>query len=173
MPTYHYCVAIDITYRHGTFLIWAVATVFCAVSIWGIRLLPAIELLGGICHVAFFVILLNVLVVRSPSYSSTDFVFTNFENAGGWSNDGVSWCNGLLTVVYCFVGSDGCIHLSKEVQNSATTIPKVILFSIAINAALGFDFLLALLFCIGDINMDLQYGHWLSSHSTFPTSNRL
>ena len=46
--------------------------------------------------------------------------------------------------------------MSEEVQDAATTIPKVLLFTIAINATLAFGFLVALLFCIGDINAILS-----------------
>lgn len=140
---------------HGTLLMIAIVAVFFVTNVYGIRLLPAIELLGGISHVAFFVALLVALVVLAPKSSAT-FVFTDLENAGGWSSNGVSWCVGLLTVVYCFVGFDGAIHISEEVRDSATTIPKVLLLTIGINAALAFGFLIALLFCIGDIEIVLS-----------------
>jgi len=41
--------------------------------------------------------------------------------------------------------------MSEEVRDSATTIPKILLLTIAINATLAFGFLVALLFCIGNI----------------------
>ena len=88
---------------HGTLLMFAVTAVFFVINVYGIKLLPAFELLGGTCHVAFFLALLVALLVLAPK-SSAEFVFTDFENAGGWSSGGVSWCIGLLTVVYCFVG---------------------------------------------------------------------
>ena len=73
------------------------------VNVWGIRLLPAIELVGGICHVLFFVIVLITLVVLSPKQQAS-FVFTKFLNNGGWPSDGVSFCVGLLTAVYSLSG---------------------------------------------------------------------
>lgn len=88
---------------HGTLLCWAVIVVFIVTNIWGYRLLPIIELIGGICHIVFYVMILVTLVILAPR-SPTSFVFTDFNNGGGWASDGVSWCVGLLTVVYCFVG---------------------------------------------------------------------
>lgn len=88
---------------HGTLLMWAVLAIFIVTNIWGIRLLPSIELMGGIFHVALFIIIVVALVTLAPR-STPEFVFTEFINEGGWANDGVSWCIGLLTVVYCFVG---------------------------------------------------------------------
>lgn len=69
-----------------------------------------IELIGGICHVVFYVMVLVTLVVLAPR-SSASFVFTEFVNGGQWASDGVSWCVGLLTVVYCFVGE----HSAEDV----------------------------------------------------------
>lgn len=37
-------------------------------------------------------------------HSSTDFVFTDFEDQGGWKNDGVSLSIGLLISAWSFVG---------------------------------------------------------------------
>jgi len=82
---------------------WAILALTFIVNVWGIKLLPLIELLGGIFHIAFFVALLVTLVVLAPR-SSAEFVFTQFLNESGWPNDGVSWCVGLLTVTFCFVG---------------------------------------------------------------------
>lgn len=88
----------------GTLLMWAVISIMFATNLWGIRLLPIIELLGGICHIAFFIMILVALVVLAPQ-SPSKFVFTEFVNGGGWQSNGVSWSIGLLTVVYCFVGN--------------------------------------------------------------------
>lgn len=51
---------------------------------------------------------------------------------------------------------DGAIHMSEEVKDAATTVPKVIILTILINATLAFGFLIALLFCLGDIDTVLS-----------------
>jgi len=103
---------------HGTLLMWAIMLVTLVVNVWAVKLLPLIELLGGICHLAFFVCLLVPLVVLAPR-SSADFVFTQFINDSGWPNDGVSWCVGLLTVVYCFVGERNFLQAHVLLQSRA------------------------------------------------------
>lgn len=60
-------------------------------------------MVGGICHVIFFFALIIPLILLAPR-STPDFVFTTFVNDSGWSSNGVSWCIGLLTVTYCFMG---------------------------------------------------------------------
>lgn len=84
---------------HGTFLYWAVILVSILVNILGIRYLPHIETTALVLHVVYFFILLVPLVYLAPQ-SSMSFVFQTFENSGGWSSDGVSWCISLITSTY-------------------------------------------------------------------------
>ena len=53
-------------------------------------------------------------------------------------------------------GFDGAIHLSEEVRNSAITIPRILIWTIVINAIMAFGFLLAILFCIGNVENALN-----------------
>lgn len=139
------------------------------VNVYGIKFLPILELIGGVCHLAFFVALAVPLIVLAPR-SSASFVFTDLIDDSGWNNGGISWCVGLLTVTYCFTGKsirpsgqkyrgilmietgiDGAVHMSEEVRNSATTVPKILIATILINGAMAFGFLLVLLFCVGNV----------------------
>ncbi|KAF7505075.1 hypothetical protein GJ744_001294 [Endocarpon pusillum] len=135
---------------------WAITLVVLSINVWCIKLLPVIELVAGICHVAFFVALLVPLVVLAQR-SSPEFVFTRLINdQSGWTNPGITWCLGLLTVTWCFVGFDGAIHMSEEVRNSAVTVPRVLILTIVINGIMAFGFLLGILFCIGDVENALN-----------------
>lgn len=73
------------------------------VNILGIKFFPHIETLAFIHHVSFFFVFLVPLVYLSPQ-STTSFVFANFENAGGWTSNGVSWGIGILASAWAFVG---------------------------------------------------------------------
>ena len=73
------------------------------VNILGIRFFPHIETLAFIHHVCFFFIFLVPLVYLSPQ-STTSFVFADFENAGGWNLNGISWGIGLVGSAWAFVG---------------------------------------------------------------------
>jgi amino acid transporter len=144
-----------------------------ASNVWGIRLLPSIQLMGGICHVVFF-FALSIPLILLADRSTPDFVFTTLINEGGWSSNGVSWCVGLLTVTYCFMGKasspvpslladlrpgfDGAVHMSEEVRNAPVVIPRMLVQTIAINGTLAFSFILVLLFCIGDVQSVLGTG---------------
>ena len=82
---------------------WAFTAFSFAVNVWGIQILPLLQLFGGIFHVVFFIALSVPLILLAPR-STPDFVFKTVMSEGGWQNDGISWCIGMLTVTYCFLG---------------------------------------------------------------------
>ena len=57
----------------------------------------------GILHVVGFIAIVAVLGAMSSKHSAS-YVFTEFSNTSGWTNDGVSWLVGLLSTVYPFLG---------------------------------------------------------------------
>lgn len=136
---------------HGTLLYWAFLAMALVINVWGSRILPHVEYVSMVLHVALFIVLLVVICVVSPIKNSADFVFTDFENETGWQNDGIAWCVGMLSSAYVLVGYDGATHLSEEMTHPATGVPRAMVGSLIINGVLGFAFLLAVLFCMGDI----------------------
>ncbi|QKX55472.1 uncharacterized protein TRUGW13939_02565 [Talaromyces rugulosus] len=150
----------------GTLIMWLLTCFSFSVNVWGIQLLPSLQLLGGIFHVVFF-IALGVPLVLLARRSTPEFVFETVMNNGGWSSDGISWCLGMLTVTYCFLGFDGAIHMSEEVRNPSKVVPRILVQSIAINGTLAFSFVLILLFCIGDLPAALNSPTGLPSIEIF------
>ncbi|KAK0510423.1 hypothetical protein JMJ35_006855 [Cladonia borealis] len=135
----------------GTLLLWAV--VFVAVFINTIisNLLPMLEGLILIIHVLGFFAIMIPLVYMS-SHGSTSSVFTTFVDGGGWGNQGLSFWVGIIGNVFAFLGSDGTIHMAEEIQNASTIVPYSLLASITLNGFLGFGMLIAVLFCLGDLD---------------------
>lgn len=88
---------------HATMIYWAIFLLSSFINIFGIRFLPHVETFAFILHIVFFFVFLVPLVYLAPQ-SSAEFVFADFENAGGWSNDGVSWIIGMLISAWSFVG---------------------------------------------------------------------
>ncbi|KAJ5946623.1 hypothetical protein N7454_003462 [Penicillium verhagenii] len=141
---------------HGTLIMWAIIAIVGLVNIYGIKILPALQMLGGIMHIVFFIAIVVPLVLLSRR-STSEFVFTELMTTEeGWQSKGVAWCLGMLTVTYCFLGFDGAIHMSEEVRNPATVIPRILVQTIAINGFMAFVFLLVILFCIGSVSEALN-----------------
>jgi choline transport protein len=136
---------------HGTLLYWAILVFAASISIFGSHVLPLVEKASMVLHVLFFLVIVIVMCVMSPTKNPASLVFTTFENNSGWSSDGIAWCIGMLSSCYVLIGYDGATHLSEEMHNAATGVPYAMVGSVVLNGLLGFAFLIALLFCMGDV----------------------
>lgn len=141
---------------HGTLLYWAILVIAASICIFGNHVLPAIEKITLILHVALYFVLLIVMCVVSPNKNTASYVFTSFENNSGWDSDGLAWCIGMLSSCYVLVGYDGATYLSEEMEHPETGVPYAMVWSVLLNSLLGLGFLVAVLFCMGDITSALQ-----------------
>ena len=88
--------------------------------------------------------------------NSASYVFTSTADAGYWPNYGISFCVGLVTSTYPFVGYDAASHLSEEVKEPQVVIRRAMIGTILTNGLLGFGMIIALLFAMGDIDTILK-----------------
>ena len=76
----------------------------------GAKLLPAIEVVSLVFHLAGFVITIVPLWVLAPKNSASD-VFGPVVNGGGWSNSGTSFLVGTITILFSNLGPDAAVHI--------------------------------------------------------------
>lgn len=88
---------------HTTLIMWLVVLVAWIQNVWGVRLLPTLELFAGGFHVLMFFVFSIVMLVMGRN-ASADFVFTGFINETGWDNSTVAWFIGLLPSIWCVIG---------------------------------------------------------------------
>ena len=136
---------------HGTLMTWAVAICAFGINTFVSTVLAKIETIVLVLHIVGFVALLIPLVYLAPHSSPRD-VFTVFVNAGDWPTQTLSFFVGIIGIVFAFVGTDGAIHMSEEVKNAALVVPHSMILSVLINGVLGFAMVVAVLFCLGDID---------------------
>ncbi len=139
---------------HGTLLYFAIILLAILVNIFLIKFLPYLETVILILHVGLFFALLVPLVYLAPQHSAA-FVFTDFESHSGWHSKTVTWCVGLLATAFPFTGYDGACHMSEEIEHAEMVVPRALIISVLLNGALGFAFLIALLFSMGDVQKAL------------------
>ncbi|KAF5867535.1 putative gaba permease protein [Botrytis fragariae] len=135
----------------ATLIFYAVLAFILFVNTYLARWLPKIEGFVLCVHILGFFGILIPLVYLAPHGKPSD-VFATFINGGGWSSNGTSFFIGLITSVFSFLGADSACHMSEEVHNASTVIPWAMISSIVLNGVLGFALLIALLFCLGDID---------------------
>ncbi|KAL8832483.1 MAG: hypothetical protein Q9170_004854 [Blastenia crenularia] len=140
---------------HGTLLFWATILVAVIVNTLLLKILPKIESIILIIHVLGFFGIMIPLVYMAPHGSAAD-VFTVFVNGGGWQTTGLSFFVGMTGNVFAFLGADAAIHMSEEIANASVNVPRSMMVSIMLNGVLGFAMLVAVLFCLGNIEDVIQ-----------------
>ncbi|KAL4912346.1 amino acid/polyamine transporter I [Aspergillus aurantiobrunneus] len=139
---------------HPTMYYWAVVAFAVGINVVGRSVLPKLEGLILFVHILGFFAVMIPLVSLADIGSARD-VFTQFNNEGGWSSDGLSFFVGLIGCVFAFAGGDAAVHMSEEIENATVVVPRSILLSVLINGMLGFGMLIAVLFCLGDLETAL------------------
>jgi choline transport protein len=134
---------------HGTLLMWAVVLFCVSINTVVSGLLPKFEAVILFLHILGFFAILIPLVVLDP-HADPQEVF-NSSNEGMWPIQGLSFMIGLLGNVFAFFGADGAIHMSEEIVNAQFLVPRSILLSVIINGSLGFGMIIAVLFCLGNL----------------------
>lgn len=135
---------------HGAFLAWAVIAVAIFVNIVIAGLLPVLEGVILFIHVLGFIAILITLVYLSPHGSAEDVFFRTL-NEGNWPTQGLSFCIGFIGNVATFVGADASIHMAEEIENAAMNVPRAIVTTVILNGTTGWAMVIAMLFCLGDI----------------------
>ncbi|KAK6221794.1 amino acid permease [Colletotrichum tabaci] len=134
----------------GLLFYWAILLYAGVMNIWGSKLLPHANMISGVIHVAGFVAVLIVLGVMAPK-NTPSFVFTEFVNSSGWSNDGVSWLVGLISAVYPFLGYDAACHMAEEIPDAPRNVPIAMVGSVVANGLMGLTYCTVLLFSTGSL----------------------
>jgi choline transport protein len=124
-------------------------------NIFGKTLVPLLETFGGGLHVLFFFMTWIALLATSDKTSGNE-VWATFINAGGWSNDGVSFCIGFLTPAFALAGVDAVVHISEEAHNAPLNIPRAMIGAVLFNGVAGFAYVIAVLYAI--TNPDAVFG---------------
>ena len=124
---------------------------------WGAKLLPGIEVVSVLFHMAGFVIIIVPPWVMAPKNSASD-IFGGIENGGGWSNAGTSFFVGTTTILFSNLGADAAVHSDRfencvqqvvglticpaeEVRDASIAISWAIVVSYCLNAGISFPLL--------------------------------
>jgi amino acid transporter len=101
---------------HGTLILYAIVAFSLFINTYLARLLPEIEAIVLLLHIAGFFCVLIPLVYLAPHGSAVD-VFGTFRNAGGWEDKGLSFFVGLSTSMFSFIGCDAGSHMGKQISS--------------------------------------------------------
>ncbi|KAH8896385.1 hypothetical protein GQ53DRAFT_639954, partial [Thozetella sp. PMI_491] len=147
------------TYSPGP---WKTVLILLAVMLFAVsmnpttsRALARFEDLVLVLHLARFIGVLIPLLYFAP-HNDRATVFAAFINKGGWSTQALSFFVGFLTIATSMIRADFAVHMSEEIQSAALVLPRVLLATIFINGILAFGMVLALMFCLTDLEAALE-----------------
>ncbi|RYO93887.1 hypothetical protein DL762_000842 [Monosporascus cannonballus] len=135
---------------HTVLLVWAFSLFAALLNSVNSRTLAKVEGLILILHLAGFFGVLVPLVYFAP-HNDASFVFTSFSNNGAWPTQAMAFMVGFPTVATALMGADCAVHMSEEIQQAAIVVPQALMYTIFINGALGFAIVIAMLFCVQDL----------------------
>lgn len=115
---------------HIAMWMWAFIVIPIVVNLYLRKVLNVLQIFGGVCHVVFFIASVITLAILAQR-SSTDYVFkTLTHDVSGWTNPGLAFGLGLLTMTFpvggeitmshhigiklIFIGADGLLHMSMK-----------------------------------------------------------
>jgi amino acid transporter len=132
-------------------------TVVGALNIYAFKLVPWIEMIDGVLHVALFIVFFVVLIVSGTRNSGSVWISTN--SSSGWQDEFISWNLGMVASVWAFTGFDGAMHMSEETRKAKSAAPQAIFWSIVLNCILGFCMINVLVLTMGSPKEVLAMGN--------------
>ena len=140
----------------GTLIIWAVLTFLIVFNTFFASKLPLLEGTVLVLHMLdFFAILVQLWVLGDQPKPAVE-VFITFSDGGQWGNQGLSCRVGMLSPVFSFIGPDSATHMSEELCDASRTLPLAMIWTAAINGAMGFVMNCTLVIVIGDLDAALN-----------------
>lgn len=85
-------------------------------------------------------------MIASPKLSSSEFVFTSWNNETGMPNTFYVSCIGLLMCLFSFSGYEGGAHMAEETKNASKSAPMGIVYTCLASAFTGIVYIVGLLY---------------------------
>ncbi|CAG7563220.1 unnamed protein product [Fusarium equiseti] len=124
--------------------------------------LPFYSTVGAVFTILGFFGWASTLLATAPK-SSAKFVFTQFINNSGYTNNGWVFILSFYTPLYGLYGTDSMMHLVEEMKNASQDAPRAMVWSMVLSGVATIVTDLILLFCCGN------YAEYVTSLSPYVT----
>lgn len=95
--------------------------------------------------------LIIAIAAGTPSElkNSANFVFTEFQNTGFWTNNGWAFMLSFLTPVWVVSGFESAATIAEEASNAAKAVPFAMVSSLVTATVTGWAVIITIAFCMG------------------------
>jgi amino acid transporter len=90
--------------------------------------------------------IIATLLIVSPKLSSSEFVWTQYNNETGMPSPIYVSCIGLLMCLFSFSGYEGGAHMAEETKNAAASAPRGIVMTCIATSLTGVVYIVGLLY---------------------------
>ncbi|KAH7151172.1 amino acid permease-domain-containing protein [Fusarium sp. MPI-SDFR-AT-0072] len=129
---------------------------------WKPSALPFYSTIGAVFTILGFFGWAITLLATAPK-SSAKFVFTQFINNSGYTNNGWVFILSFYSPLYGLYGTDSMMHLVEEMKNASQDAPRAMVWSMVLSGVATIVTDLILLFCCGN------YAEYITALSPYVT----
>ncbi|GAA5813670.1 hypothetical protein MFLAVUS_007156 [Mucor flavus] len=101
-------------------------------------------------------IIIIAVPVMAPTHQTAEWVFTEFTNNTGYTNNGIVFFIGMLQAGWALVGYETGAQIVEGTKNAAVTAPRGIIICVIGAIVQGFALILSTMFSIQDVNELLE-----------------
>ena len=130
----------------------AILFVWSLINMMHIEIIGIINNTGAIVQIITIISLIIIIIVMTPSYNTINYIFYDFENTTGWSEDYYVILLSILLPIFGLAGYDGPAHLAEETKSSRLSAPMGIIYTVLFSGILGLLLIIALMLTMQDIN---------------------
>lgn len=139
---------------HCTMFVIAAVTIQYAGSVFGYKFMHYWQNAAFAIHVmAYFAILIPIWI--NAEETSHEKVWTVFEDRGNWGNIGLAVMIGQIPATSYQVGIDAAAHMSEEVRNASTAVPRAMMLTYLLNFVLLMPMIITACYHLTDLDAAL------------------
>ncbi|KAH7348665.1 amino acid transporter-like protein [Rhexocercosporidium sp. MPI-PUGE-AT-0058] len=136
---------------HTVLVAWAVTLFAAFMNLWGSRVLDKLSKGFLVFNIVAFIVTITTILACNKNKQSPSFVFKEFQNFTGFGTS-MAGIIGILQPGFGMCCYDAPAHMTEEIKDASKQAPRAIVLSVYLGAVTGFIFLIAVCFCIGDID---------------------
>ncbi|KAF7936685.1 uncharacterized protein EAE97_008051 [Botrytis byssoidea] len=136
---------------HTVLVAWAVTFIATFINLWGSKILDKVSTVALVFNIASFIVTVVTILACNANKQSANFVFQDFQNFTGFGT-AMAGIIGILQPAFGMCCYDAPSHMTEELKDASKEAPRAMVLSVYIGSITGFIFLIAICFCVGDID---------------------
>ncbi|KAK3613596.1 hypothetical protein LTR56_027788 [Elasticomyces elasticus] len=136
---------------HTVLIMWAFLLALGLLNTYGFALVPWIESVSAVVHIALWLAVIVLLACFAPRHTP-DFIFLGDTTSSGWTGGFVPFCIGASFTTWGFGAFDSTVHISEDTRNASHNVPEATFWGLTLNSAMTLVAIAMLCYGLGNAN---------------------